>query len=249
METETKISKLAEAITAAKHIVVLSGAGISTASGIPDFRSENGVYSKFERVEHLLSESYYHQHPKEFWINFKNIFQLQHMDSYEPNAAHTLLAELEKLDKKVTIVTQNVDGLHRKAGSTHILEVHGTIASAHCPKCKASYSLAHVLQQEVPRCFSDNFILKPDVVLFGGGVQHLEEAYEFTQHCDLFLTLGSSLEVYPIKELPYYASRAERPTTAIINMTATPKDDLFDLVIHDELVATFTELRKLLYKS
>lgn len=240
------IAKLAEAITSAKHIVVLSGAGISTASGIPDFRSKNGVYSKVERVEYLLSETYYHQHPKEFWISFKNIFQLQHMDSYEPNAAHALLAELEKLGKQVTIVTQNVDGLHRKAGSTHILEVHGTIASAHCPKCKQPYPLAHVLEQDVPRCLNDNFILKPDVVLFEGRVQHLEEAYEAAQHCDLFLTLGSSLEVYPIKELPYYASRAERPTTAIVNLTATSQDHLFDLVIHEELVAVFSKLRELL---
>lgn len=196
---EAALAKLAEAISSAKHIVVLSGAGISTASGIPDFRSENGIYTKVERVEYLLSETYYHQQPKEFWISFKDIFQLQHMDSYEPNAAHALLAELEKLGKQVTIVTQNVDGLHRKAGSTHILEVHGTIASSHCPKCKTSYPLAHVLQQDVPRCTNDNFILKPDVVLFEGRVQHLEEAYEAAQHCDLFLTLGSSLEVYPIK--------------------------------------------------
>ncbi|MFC6333459.1 NAD-dependent protein deacylase [Paenibacillus septentrionalis] len=242
-----KLEQLAAIITKARHIAVLSGAGISTASGIPDFRSENGIYTKVERVEYLLSETYYYQHPKQFWISFKEIFQLDQMDSYKPNAAHELLAELEhKLGKQVTIITQNVDGLHRKAGSTHILEAHGTIASAHCPTCKRSYSLAHVLEKDVPRCTIDNFILKPDVVLFEGRVQHLEEAYEAAQNCDLFLTLGSSLEVYPVKELPYYASRAERPATAIINLSPTSQDELFNIVIHDELVATFSRLRELI---
>lgn len=243
------LEQLTEAIAEAKQITVLSGAGISTASGIPDFRSANGIYAKLDNVEYLLSETYFHKQPKQFWLSFKDIFQLQHADDYKPNEAHHVLAELERLGKQVTIVTQNVDGLHRKAGSKHILEVHGTLDHAHCPKCGGRYPLAYVMEQPVPRCELDQFILKPDVVLFGGRVQHLEEAYEAAAHCDLFMTLGSSLEVYPVKELPYYAARAKRPVTAIVNLQPTSQDDLFNIVIHDELVSVFTKLSERLKPS
>lgn len=243
LEQSEKIDRLAAALHAAQHITVLSGAGISTASGIPDFRSANGIYAKLENVEYLLSEAYFYKQPKQFWLSFKDIFQLQQMHSYEPNVAHIMLADLERSGKKVTIITQNVDGLHRKAGSSHILEAHGSIDHAHCPKCGKRYSLSYVMEQPVPRCELDQFILKPDVVLFGGRVRYLEEAYEAAAHCELFMTLGSSLEVYPVKELPYYAARSQKPTTAIINLQPTAQDHLFDIVLHDELVSVFTRLR------
>lgn len=246
-----QIEKLAAAISAAEHIAVLSGAGISTASGIPDFRSADGIYSKISNVEYLLSEEYYAKQPKDFWLNFKHIFQLQNMHSYKPNPAHIMLAELEQLGKKVSIITQNVDGLHRQAGSSTVYEAHGSIDLAHCPKCGSTYPLEYVMQQPVPRCQHDQFILKPDVVLFGGRVKYLEEAYKAASNCDLFLTLGSSLEVYPVKELPVYAVRAKAESraanvTAIVNLQPTSMDHLFDIVLHEELVFVFTELRKLL---
>jgi len=246
MNGRLAIEQLAAAIASASSITVLSGAGISTASGIPDFRSDNGIYTKHDNVEYLLSEGYYNREPKQFWISFKHIFQLQEMHKYQPNAAHYFLAKLEQQGKKVTIVTQNVDGLHRKAGSSHILEAHGSIDHAHCPKCKRVYPLSYVLEKPVPRCEDDEFILKPDVVLFGGRVRHLDEAYEAAAHCDLFLTLGSSLEVYPVKELPHYAAQSKQTTTAIINLQPTALDRHFDFVLHQELVAVFTELEKLL---
>ena len=242
----TMLDQLVEQIRQANYITVLSGAGISTASGIPDFRSPNGIYSKVNNVEYLLSEGYYATHPKDFWTNFKDIFLMERMQQYEPNPAHTMLAELEALGKKVTIITQNVDGLHRKAGSQHILEAHGSIDHAHCPKCKRSYKLPYVMAEKIPRCEHDNFILKPDVVLFGGMVRHLPEAYEASEQCDLFLTLGSSLQVYPVKELPFYANRASQPKLAIINYEATDLDYLFDIVIHDDLVASFNYIKQYL---
>lgn len=238
------LNQLVAQIRQANHITVLSGAGISTASGIPDFRSPNGIYSKVNNVEYLLSETYYATHPKDFWISFKGIFLMERMQQYEPNLAHTMLAELEAVGKKVTIITQNVDGLHRKAGSHHILEAHGSIDHAHCPKCKRHYDLSYVMTEQISRCEHDKFILKPDVVLFGGIVRHLPEAYEASEQCDLFLTLGSSLQVYPVKELPFYANRAVGPQLAIINYEATKLDYLFDMVIHDDLVASFHYIKQ-----
>lgn len=238
------LEQLVEQIKQAKRITVLSGAGISTASGIPDFRSPNGIYSKVNNVEYLLSETFYTKQPKDFWVSFKDIFLMDRMQQYEPNIAHIVLAELEASGKEVTIITQNVDGLHRKAGSNHILEAHGSIDSAHCPKCKRSYDLNYVMFHHIPRCEHDNFILKPDVVLFGGMVRHLEEAFTASEQCDLFLTLGSSLQVYPVKELPFYANRSAQARSAIINYEATELDYLFDIVIHDDLVSSFKYIKQ-----
>ena len=237
-----KLAKLKQAIAEANSICVLSGAGMSTASGIPDFRSKNGIYTKFDDVEYLLSESYYYRSPKQFWESFKAIFFMNDIHKYEANIGHKWLAELEKQGKHITVVTQNIDGLHRKAGSTHILEVHGTISSAHCPKCKTSYSLETILQHDVPRCELDDMILKPDVVLFEGQVKHLDEAFHYAQHCDLFITLGSSLQVYPIKQLPLLTKRA-RVKSVIINLEETEMDDLFDLVIHDDITSVVGQLK------
>lgn len=230
------LEQLKQEIEQANHICVLSGAGMSTASGIPDFRSKDGIYTKVNNVEYLLSETYYYRSPKAFWESFKAIFFMNHIHTYEPNIGHFWLAELEKQKKKVTIVTQNIDGLHRKAGSSHILEVHGTIFTAHCPKCKKSYSLEHILAEDIPRCSLDHMILKPDVVLFEGMVKHLEEAFYATEHCDLFITLGSSLQVYPIKQLPLLSKRAG-VKSVIINLEKTEMDDVFDIVIHDNITA------------
>lgn len=228
------IHKLKQAINEATSICILSGAGMSTASGIPDFRSKEGIYTKFKNVEYLLSESYFYRSPKQFWESFKAIFYMNNIHTYEPNIGHKWLAQLEKSNKQLTIVTQNIDGLHRKAGSTHIYEVHGTISSAHCPKCKKAYQLNHLLEHDVPRCIDDNMILKPDVVLFEGQVNHLNEAFLAAEQCELFITLGSSLQVYPIKQLPLLAKRAN-VKSAIINLEPTEMDGLFDIVIHDDI--------------
>jgi len=233
------IDQLKRAIEEAKSICVLSGAGMSTASGIPDFRSKDGIYTTFNNVEYLLSESYYYRSPKQFWESFKAIFFMNHLHTYEPNIGHQWLAKLEASGKKVAIVTQNIDGLHFKAGSQHILEVHGTIFTSHCPKCKQSYNLDYILSEAIPRCMHDNMILKPDVVLFEGQVKHLEEAFMLAEQCDLFITLGSSLQVYPIKQLPLIAARAN-VNRAIINLEPTELDHLFDIVIHSDI----TEIAK-----
>jgi len=243
----TKVMQLAEAINKAKTIAVLTGAGISTASGIPDFRSKGGLYDNSElQVERILSESYYHSNPKQFWAYFKQIFHFNAMGGYEPNLGHTWLKELEDSGKQVTIITQNVDGLHRRAGSSHVLEVHGTLDLAYCPKCQREYEYDELLRDEIPRCEKDHFILKSDVVLFEGRVKHMEEALEAACSADVFLVLGSSLTVYPLKELPYYVNRTSGITKAIINRDPTDMDDLFDYVIQDDITSVFTTVKSIL---
>ncbi|RJE85164.1 NAD-dependent protein deacylase [Paenibacillus sp. 1011MAR3C5] len=227
--------QLTEALYQAKSIAVLTGAGISTASGIPDFRSRGGLYDQKLDVETILSETYYHRHPKTFWTYFKTIFHFQAIQQYEPNLGHLFLHELEQAGKEVTIITQNVDGLHSKAGSSRILDVHGSIHTAYCPKCRTAYGLEHLISEDVPRCAKDGFILKPDVVLFEGMVKHLEEAFDAAAKADLFLAIGTSLKVYPVKELPRY-SKGRR---ALLNREATEMDGLFDIVVHGDIVETF----------
>ena len=237
------IEQLANAFDQATRITVLTGAGISTASGIPDFRSRGGLYDGRLSVEAILSETYFHQNPKTFWTYFKDIFGIHALGGYEPNGGHLFLRELELEGKDVTIVTQNVDGLHRKAGSSRVLEAHGTIHTAHCPKCGAPYGLEHLLSEDVPRCSKDGFILKPDVVLFEGRVKHIEEAVAASEESELFLALGSSLKVYPVKELPRYAKHARSAALAIVNREPTEMDGLFDIVIHDDIVEVFDQIR------
>lgn len=240
-----QVQKLAEQLLQADEIAILTGAGISTASGIPDFRSTDGIYTKHANIEYLLSEEYYAKEPTAFWKSFKEIFFLNNIHQFQPNIGHLLLRQLEERGKKVTIITQNIDGLHRKANSSIILEVHGSIIEAHCPNCKQGYDLAYILREEIPRCERDQFILKSDVVLFGGTVKHLEAAYDAVSTCDLFMTLGSSLQVYPVKDLPNYAARKKHVKTAIINFEETPMDHLFDYVIHADIIQTFQQIERI----
>lgn len=237
------VEQLAEALKQAERITVLTGAGISTASGIPDFRSRGGLYDQELNVETILSETYYHQHPKTFWTHFKTIFRFDAIHQYEPNPGHHFLRELEQAGKRVTIITQNVDGLHSKAGSSRILNMHGSIHTAYCPKCRASYGLDHLVSENIPRCGKDGFILKPDVVLFEGKVKHLEEAYAAAAETDLFLAIGTSLKVYPVKELPRFNSQYGKGRRAILNREATEMDGLFHIIVHGEIVETFREIQ------
>ncbi|CAM3392057.1 NAD-dependent protein deacylase [Marinicrinis lubricantis] len=238
------VQKLTEALKEAGKVAVLTGAGMSTASGIPDFRSRGGLYDRELNVEAILSESYFHSKPKLFWKYFKEIFGFQQIREVEPNAGHLFLAELEAMGKTVTIITQNVDGLHRKAGSSRVLEVHGSLDQARCPKCHEEYGLKDLLAEEIPRCRKHDVILKPDVVLFEGRVKHMEEAVDAICGCELFIVLGTSLTVYPVKELPNYIRHDRGITKAIINKEPTMMDELFDIVVHEEIVPVLNRVKQ-----
>lgn len=146
---------------------------ISTESGIPNFRSSGGFWKEGENREYYISKCYFERNPKDFWKKYKDIFELKLMGNYKPNTGHLFIKELEEKGKNITVLTQNVDGLHQKAGNQHVIELHGTLQSATCPKCKTKYDITFINQHEIPRCTKENakgkkcdFILKPDVVLF-----------------------------------------------------------------------------------
>jgi NAD-dependent deacetylase len=242
-----KIKELAQIIQNAKNITIFTGAGMSTESGIPDFRSKNGIYSQEENVEHYISEYYFNKNPKDFWLKYKRIFSLKLMGNFAPNKGHLFLKELEDMGKNVTILTQNIDGLHHKAGNSNIIELHGTLQTATCPKCKTTYDLTFINAHDIPRCnkTSCNFILKPDVVLFGGMVQHFDKALDKAYNSDLFIAMGTSLEVSPVNQIPVYLSyEAPKSKKVIINKTSTKMDDLFDIVIHEGIGNTVTKIKQ-----
>ncbi|MDP4103374.1 MAG: NAD-dependent protein deacylase [Bacillota bacterium] len=233
---------LAEMIQASQKLVFLTGAGISTESGIPDFRSSGGIYAN-GNVEHYISRYFYNKSPKDFWKHFKEIFQLKMLGNYEPNNGHLFIKALEDMGKEVTVLTQNIDGLHQKAGSKHVLELHGTLRSAHCPKCKRVYNLEYTLKNDIPRCELDDFILDTDVVLFGDAIKHFDEAINAVESCDLLIVMGSSLNVTPVNAFPEYAKRSWNTKLAIINKEETIKDRYFDVVIHEKIGKAVRNLR------
>jgi NAD-dependent deacetylase len=239
------IQSLAEMIRESKNIVFLTGAGISTESGIPDFRSSGGIYAN-GNVEQYISRYFYQKNPKDFWYHFKEIFQLKLLRDYEPNRGHQFIKELDDKGKHVTVLTQNIDGLHQKAGSKLVLELHGTLKTAHCPKCKREYDLGYILKNESPRCEDDDFLLDTDVVLFGDPIKHFDEAVNAIEACELLIVMGSSLNVTPVNAFPEYAKQNWGNKLAIINKEKTIKDRFFDIVIHDGIGETVEKLRNFL---
>ncbi|MBR0587493.1 NAD-dependent protein deacylase [Bacillus pumilus] len=239
---QTKVAALSEKLTQASHIMVLSGAGMSTESGIPDFRSTGGLWTEDTARMEAMSRSYFLSHPQQFWPKFKELFQMKMSGEYEPNSGHTFLASLEKQGKHVDIFTQNIDGLHKKAGSQHVYELHGSIQTATCPSCHATYELPYLLQEEVPVCLkvsSDGRtcgrVLKTDVVLFGDRIKHFDQVEKSLQRADLLLVMGTSLEVAPARYIPEDAAQNPSIFKVMMNLSETEYDPLFDLVFHERI--------------
>ncbi|KHE67558.1 NAD-dependent protein deacylase [Halobacillus sp. BBL2006] len=218
----------------AENVVVLTGAGVSTASGIPDFRSSEGLWSEDDSREYYMSTDYFFHNPNDFWKKYKAIFRLKLLKNYRPNAVHQFIKELENNERGVTVITQNVDGLHHLADSQKVIEYHGTLNRSSCTNCGRSFSLDYVMQDPVPYCNQCESILKPDVLLFGDLITAHEEAEKVINQSDLLLVMGTSLLVTPFSLLPYYAAE-KGITTAMINNEPTAKDGLFDFVIHEDL--------------
>ncbi|WP_409291893.1 NAD-dependent protein deacylase [Peribacillus sp. SCS-37] len=237
------IEKLTELIRQAESITFLTGAGISTESNLPDFRSSKGLWTNNQSFESLISRSYYKNNPAGFWKNYKEIFAMKLLDSYEPNRGHEFITFLQDMGKNVVVITQNIDGLHEKSGTSRILEVHGTLKTASCLSCSAKYDLNYINEQAVPRCSICGTILKPDVVLFGDPIHHWDQAAVAAETADLFLVMGSSLEVGPVNFLPAIAHTAGIPM-AIINKERTQSDDLFDIKIHAGIGETVQQIRE-----
>ena len=213
-------------IRARQPCVVLTGAGVSTESGIPDFRSPTGLWARFDPLEYGSIEAF-RADPIKVWSFYKP--RVAMLTEAEPNAAHRALAELERLGFVEAVVTQNIDLLHERAGSREIVEVHGSIRSATCPGCGEQEPLERVLEllaeADAPACRSCGAILKPDVVFFGEllPVEAIERASMLARQARLLLVVGSALEVYPVAGLPE-ETLAAGGELAIVNRGPTPYD-------------------------
>jgi len=246
--TQTALEDAAELFRRAKRVVVLTGAGISTPSGIPDFRSEGtGLWSHDEPME-VASLTTFRTHPERFFNWFRplagQIFNAQ------PNAAHFAFAEMEKAGTAHTIVTQNIDFLHQKAGSQHVIEMHGTLKTSSCTSCYKQFESKDFLQPfiddgRIPLCSNCNGILKPDVILFGEQLPQAAwfEAQNAARQCDLMVVAGSSLEVLPVAGLPMQA--IDRGAHLIvINNSPTYINVRADVVIMDDVATILPEIAK-----
>ena len=233
----------AKMITDASSVAVLTGAGVSTASGIPDFRSTTGLWTADEAREYYISNHYFHKDPVDFWQKYKDIFRVKLLKDYGPNHVHRYLRYLEVHGKQITVITQNVDGLHTLAGNERVIEYHGTLNSATCPNCGRSYDLPFLLETDTPICEKCGHVLKPDVVLFGDPITEHDSAEKAIQQSELVLVLGTSLLVSPFNLLPEYANSLGKPSI-LINREPTVMDELFDVVIHDDLSKAIQQLQK-----
>jgi len=219
-------ARLAELIRESRCTVALTGAGISVPSGIPDFRTpETGVWENVDPMEVAHIDAF-RRDPQRFWSFYRPRFEM--LGDKQPNGAHRALAELESQGLLDAVVTQNIDRLHRKAGSERLIEVHGSIDTSSCTACHASFALADVeglFDDGVAYCNRCSGLVKPDVVLFGEFLPEraMREAQDLSGRCDLMLCVGSSLEVYPVAGLPSIAM-ASGATLGIVTKGPTPYD-------------------------
>lgn len=225
--------RLREWIGESDHIVFFGGAGVSTESGIPDFRSVDGLYNQQYQYppETIISHSFYMRSTEEFYRFYKD--RMIFPDA-KPNEAHKALARLEAQGKLKAVITQNIDGLHQMAGSREVLELHGSIHRNYCTRCNQFYGLEKIrTSQGVPRC-SCGGVIKPDVVLYEEGLDSniLRRSVEYIEHADMLIVGGTSLVVYPAAGLiDYYRGNK----LVLINKGATAKDPQADLVISDAI--------------
>ena len=236
-----QIQELKKMIDDSNKIVVLTGAGVSTDSGIKDFRGKDGLSKSYNiPMEILLSSDYFYNHTKEFYEFYKEYFD---SSKIEPNITHKYLKKLEDQNKISAIVTQNIDGLHSKAGNKKVYEIHGTTYLNHCIKCNKEYKSDYVFNSKgIPKC-SCGGIIKPDVVLYGESLPEdaLKNSINTIKNADMLLVLGTSLVVYPAAGLIDYFNGKY---LVIINKDKTPYDRYASLVINDSLSKVFSEIDK-----
>jgi NAD-dependent deacetylase len=240
------VEHLARLIVEAQPCVVLTGAGVSTESGIPDFRSRTGIWQRYDPMEYATIDAF-RRDPGKVWDFYSK--RLDVLAEARPNAAHRALAELERRGLVRVVITQNIDRLHQAAGSRRVIEVHGSIRSASCLACGHQEEFDRVVELlPVPTCIECGTVLKPDVVMFGELLPAgaIEEAVRLSREARLMLVVGSSLEVYPVAGLPEDALGAGA-RLAIVNRGATPYDDRADLTIDasagEALAATVLQIR------
>ena len=237
---ENKIQRFKQLIEESNNIVFFGGAGVSTESGIPDFRSKDGLYNQKYKYppEEILSHTFFISNTEEFYE-----FYREKMNSlkYEPNITHKKLAEIEEKGKLKAVITQNIDGLHQKAGSKNVYELHGSVLRNYCMKCNKFYDAEYVFNSnDVPKC-SCGGIIKPDVVLYEEPLDDatVRNAILAIKNADLMIIAGTSLTVYPASGLINYFNGKN---LVLINRDSTPYDNRADLVINETLGKVFKEI-------
>lgn len=242
---DEKIAKLQEMIDESQKIVFFGGAGVSTESGIPDFRSQDGLYKQKWKYppETIISRTFFDANPKEFYRFYREKLIIK---DAKPNITHLKLAELEAAGKLSAIVTQNIDGLHQKAGSKKVFELHGSTLRNFCMNCGKPYDEDFILQSKdspdtLPHCSECGGLIKPDVVLYEEGLDDgiVNGALEAISQADMLIIGGTSLVVYPAAGfIRYFAG----DHLVMINKTETQADNMADLVIHEKLGQVFEQI-------
>lgn len=237
---DSNISKLSELVKSCDNIVFFGGAGVSTESGIPDFRSVDGLYNQKWKYppETILSHSFFEKFPEEYYRFHREKLNIE---GVKPNRAHFRLAELEKAGKLRAVITQNIDGLHQAAGSKTVLELHGSLLRAYCSKCRRPYP-AELMNRpgDIPRC-SCGGVIRPDIVLYEEALDDdtVSEAIGYIRRADMLIIGGTSLNVYPAAGLiNYYRGNK----LVLVNLSETPYDSYADLVIHEKIGEVFSQI-------
>lgn len=232
-----EIEKLKQIVNESDNVVFFGGAGVSTESGIPDFRSVDGLYNQKYKYppEQIVSHSYYCQHTEEFYEFYKDKMIVK---DAEPNTAHIRLAQLEQEGHVRAVITQNIDGLHQKAGSKEVLELHGSIHRNYCERCHKFYDLDYIINAEgIPKCECGGRV-KPDVVLYEEGLdtETIQKAVYYISHAEVLIIGGTSLMVYPAAGMiDYFHGKC----LTVINKAPTPRDRQADILIQDSIGKVF----------
>lgn len=240
-ESQKKVEQLKQMVADSNNIVFFGGAGVSTESGIPDFRSVDGLYNQKYKYppEVMVSHSFFRQHTEEFFEFYKN--KMIALDA-KPNAAHKKLAQLEQDGKVKAVITQNIDGLHYAAGSKAVLELHGSVHRNYCEQCGKFYPVEYIVESKgVPRCEACGAIVKPDVVLYEEGLDYetMQKAVQYIRNAEVLIIGGTSLAVYPAAGfIDYFRGRH----LVVINMDRTAKDVHAELLIQERIGEVFEQL-------
>lgn len=239
-ESKEKLERLKEIVAESDNIVFFGGAGVSTESGIPDFRSVDGLYNQKYKYppEVMVSHSFYQSHTEEFFEFYKN--KMIALEA-KPNVAHLKLAELERQGKVRAVITQNIDGLHYAAGSREVMELHGSVHRNYCESCGKSYPVQYIVDAEgVPKCDCGG-VIKPDVVLYEEGLDYetMQKAVRYIRNAEVLIIGGTSLAVYPAAGfIDYFKGKH----LVVINMDKTSKDVDADLLINERIGEVFDQL-------
>jgi NAD-dependent deacetylase len=249
MKEETETERVAQWIVASKKVVVFAGAGLSTESGIPDFRSPGGVWDKYDPEDFYFHNFVSSETSRlKYWAMSTEMYEP--IKRAQPNQAHLAIVELENMGKLDCVITQNVDGLHHKAGNSQgkIIELHGNSTFVACLSCRKRYDRDEIQERlkeggGAPCCDACGGLLKPATISFGQAMPEREtqEAYDRSSACDLFIVIGSSLVVQPAASMPVVAKR-NGAKLVIINRDPTPCDDMADIVVHGSAGSTMTAI-------